>query len=266
MTTDKSIYALKSAQETLKNATATLGKIDARDEAQEKMEKESPESLIDKVRNMVITARRIDKVWEASKELYCKVSPYIGPVLKPVGWTAGKLRDAFVWSAFERDKNGIKHDEDGDPVFSPIRLAKVFAVAATLGLSGAVGVQTAYFEATHFNEMVYVTGKQEIDPGELYHFTGCTSLPCSSQEDNGKYFQIEKSLFSPTLIYPEQNVYANIPNQMAACNIQGYGIYFKELKPLFRWSEMYQHVYDVSCRPLSPTEVQQVMPSQPVAP
>lgn len=268
MTTEKpsSMDALKAAQETLRNAAHTLGKIDARGDAQEKVQKDSPEGLVQKVKNMVIAARRINKIWDASQDLYEKVSPYIGPVLKPAMWTASKLKDTFVWSAFERENGTLKRDEDGDPIFSPLRLAKVFAVAATMGVAGAVGVQDAYFNATHFNEMIYVTGKQEIQAGDLYHLTGCTSLPCSTQSDNGKYFQIEQSWYLPHLLYPEQDVYANIPNQLAACNIEGYGIYFKDLKRLFRWTEMYQHVYDVSCRPLSQDEVQKAMLPAPPLP
>ncbi len=262
MTTEKPpLDALQAARETMEKAQKTLGTIDARSEAVEKIEKESPDSLLDKVKNISLAARRINKVWDAAQDLYQRVNPVARLILKPIVWTGGKLIDGFKYAAFEREEGGwgIKRDGDGDPTFSAKRLGKVFALAAMVGFSGIAGMKSAYFHATQFSETVYVTGKQEIEPGDLYQFTGCTSLPCSTENDNGKYYHVEQSWFSPRLIYPEQDVYANIPEQLAACRIDGYGIYFKELRALFRWTELYQHVYDVSCRPLSPEEIQQAM-------
>ncbi len=227
---DKSMDAVRAAQETIKDAARAMGKIEARDNAKKTMEKDSPQTLVQKVKSLFIAARRINKIYDAANTFYENVEPYVGPVLRPVGMVAGGLKDAFVWAAFERDEKGMKSDAQGDPVFSPGRLARTFATAAALGLGTIAAAHSAYYYSTQFSETVYVTGKSTIQKGELYEFTGCDSLPCSTKTDNGKYYNIEQSFFSPRLIYPEQDVYANIPQQGGVCDVQGYGIYFKDLK------------------------------------
>jgi hypothetical protein len=116
-----------------------------------------------------------------------------------------------------------------------------------------------YFYATYFEETVYVTGKQEIETGELYQFGGCTSLPCSTEIDNGKFYLIESSLYFPVMYYPEENVFANIPQQNGACHVEGYGIYFRTLRWLYKSAQLYQHVVDVSCRPYTEDEIRRAV-------
>jgi hypothetical protein len=217
---------------------------------------EEAEKLTAKIKRYYQNARQASKIFNAAAQGVETALDYAMPVLKPVYKIAGWLGAAFKYAAFERDGKNFKRDADGDLIFSPGRLARSFALAACLGLSGVAGMHYAYYNATKFSETIYVTGKQEIRDGELYHVTGCTSLPCATQSDTGKYYQITKSYFAPRLIYPEEDVYANVPNQMAACHINGYGIYFKELKPVFKWAQWYQNIENVSCRPLSQEEVQ----------
>jgi hypothetical protein len=64
-------------------------------------------------------------------------------------------------------------------------------------------------------------GKQEIETGELYQFGGCTALPCSTATDNGKFYLIESSRYFPTLFCPEENVFANIPQQDGSSRHRG---------------------------------------------
>ena len=92
-----------------------------------------------------------------------------------------------------------------------------------------MALSAAYFYGTAFDETVYVTGKQEIVTGELYQFGGCTSLPCSTETDNGKFYLIETSLYFPVMYYPEENVFANIPQQDAACQCARLRVVFSHL-------------------------------------
>ncbi len=246
---------LKIAKEAIEASQKALGTIQARAEAEKRIEDESPKTLFQRAQDINMTARRFVKIYDAACDFYDKVSAYTGPLLKPVGWAARGLKNAFVYAAYERENGERKLDADGDPIFSPMRLAKSFVTAGMIGTTAAVGVQAGYFYGTQFSELVYVTGKEQIEHGELYQFTGCTSLPCSTDTDNGKYFQIERSLYLPSLFYPENDVFANIPTQNAACDVDGYGIYFKSLKWLFKRAEWYQNVYNVSCRPLTQDEV-----------
>lgn len=257
--------ALKRAQEALAASQSTLGNIDARDEATKRIAEEKPDSIVQQVKDIALTTRRIGKVMDAAMDFYGKVSAYTGPLLKPLGWAARGLRDAFYYASYERENGDWKLDAQGDAIFSPKRLAKSFALATMIGVAGMAGTQAAYFHGTQFSELVYVTGKEQIVPGELYQLTGCTSLPCSTASDNGKYYQIEQSMMFPRLIYPEEDVFANIPAQNAACEIDGYGIYFKSLKPVFKWAEWYQNVYNVSCRPLTEAEISASISSGAVA-
>ena len=131
----------------------------------------------------------------------------------------------------------------------------------TLTILLHVVLSAAYFYSTYFHEMVYVTGKQEIETGEKYQFGGCTSLPCSTETDNGKFYLIETSLYFPALFYPEEEVFANIPQQNGACNIEGYGIYFRTLRWVYKQAQLYQHVIKVSCRPYTEDEIRQAVES-----
>lgn len=263
MSKDHDDDILRKVEETLKGSEQTRTQSEKSDSIREELNKPS---LSERIFSITLAAKRINKVYEAAKSLYDAVSKVAGPLLKPAAWVGGKLKDAFMWSAFEHEKGQLKLDEDGDPIFSGKRLRNVFAGAAGAILALHMGLSGAYFYGTQFSETVYVTGKQEIVAGELYQFTGCTSLPCATDTDNGKYYHIEHSLIFPHLMYPEEDVYANIPQQNAACHVEGYGIYFKELKPLFRWAEWYQNVYSVSCRPYTNAEIQQSVDSGIIQP
>lgn len=195
-----------------------------------------------------------DGVISEIRKNFATASKYLGPVARIIGWTAGSLKDTFMWSSFERDNGDFKRDAEGDLTFSKNRLAKVTSGAAIACLAGYMAVSAAYFYGTQFEELVYTTGKQEIVTGEKYQFTGCTSLPCSTEEDNGKFYKIKTSLVFPTLIYPEEDVYANIPLQDAACYAKGYGIYFRTARFLIKSADWWQNVYSVECRPYTDAE------------
>lgn len=255
---DNTLDALEAAKETMRNASRTLGKIDAREQAQKQIEDESPEGLVQKVKDVAIAARRINKVWDAAQALYEKVSPWAGPVLRPVWRGAVGVKGAFVWAAYERENGELKRDADGDPIFSIGRLGRVFATAAMIGVSGVAGVQAAYFYGTHFSEYTFVTGKEMITPGEKYEFSGASSLPFSTQLDNGKYYQIEQSLYWPRLMYPEEDVFAMIP-QNGVCKVEGFGFYMKELKWLHKATESYQNVFNASCFPLTEKQTDSII-------
>lgn len=219
---------------------------------------EETESLSHRLKNSEF-AKKIASAFNTASEALKSAAEYAGPVGRAAISLGKGIKSVAEFAMFERENGVYKRDEDGDRIFSGKRLAASFAVAAALGLSATLGAQYNYYHSTQFNELVYTTGKQEINKGELYHITGCTSLPCSTVSDNGKYYQVEKSLYWPRQIYPEENVYANVPQQIAACDIHGYGIYFKQLKWAFKWAEWYQKIESVSCRPLSEMEIQKMM-------
>ncbi len=238
---------------TIREAQELLNRI----KAQEKVENDNPKNLIDSVKEMAITARRINKIADAAHDLWEKVAPVAKILVRPITWTFGHLKDMFTYAAFEHDAKGIKLDAQGDPIFAPMRLVRAFATATALSSMAMTGIGASYFYTTHFNETIVTTGKEMIESGQLYEFTGCTSLPCSTTTDNGKYFHIQDSFLYPTLLRPEEDVFAHIPKEMAVCDIQGYGIYFRELKWLFnKWTDWYQNVYNVTCRPLTQEEIQ----------
>ncbi len=133
--------------------------------------------------------------------------------------------------------------------FSVLRLLRNLALSALVLLALHILWRAAYYYGTSFEETVYVTGKQEIVTGELYQFGGCMTLPCSTESDNGKFYLVESSWYLPALWYPEEEVFANIPHQDAACTVRGYGVYFRSLRWLYKTFQLYQHVVDVSCRP-----------------
>ena len=182
------------------------------------------------------------------------VGAVLGPVLSFIGRLLGWGLAWFRWAAYRPARSTGEQ-----PRFSLRRLA----VCAALTLAGLFALHmllsAIYFYSTRFEETVYVTGKQEIETGELYQFGGCTSLPCSTQTDNGKFYLIESSLYFPSLFYPEENVFANIPQQDAACHVNGYGIYFRSLRWLYKSAQLYQHVIDVSCRPYTADEIRRAV-------
>ncbi|MCG7499187.1 hypothetical protein MHO82_20175 [Vibrio sp. Of7-15] len=165
------------------------------------------------------------------------------------------LKAAVIWLAFEPVPEG-SNKEDNELRFSSRRLGIRGGCVSGVVIAGYFAVIASYFYGTQFEELVYTTGKQEIEAGEQYQFTGCTSLPCSTQADNGKYYKIEASHFFPSLYYPEEDVFANIPQQDGACYAKGYGVYFRNLRSLFKYFQWYQKVYDVSCRPYTEEEKQ----------
>ena len=61
------------------------------------------------------------------------------------------------------------------------------------------------------------------------------------------------------MLYPEENVFANIPQQDAACQVEGYGIYFRTLRWLYKSLQLYQHVVSVSCRPYTEEEIRRAL-------
>jgi len=176
--------------------------------------------------------------------------PVIAVVATVLGWCVAWFR----WAAYRPAAA-----PNGQRQFSLRRLG----ISVVLTLAAVVAVHmllsALYYYTTRFDETVYVTGKQEIETGELYQFGGCTSLPCSTATDNGKFYLIESSLYFPALFYPEENVFANIPQQDAACHVNGYGIYFRSLRWLYKSAQLYQHVTDVSCRPYTEEEIRRAV-------
>ncbi len=179
---------------------------------------------------------------------------WLGPLGVLLAWLWKLWVKWFRWAAFQHQGGEFVRNAKGERVFSLKRLG--ITTAGTL--AGLIALHmllsAAYYYSTYFEETVYVTGKQEIETGELYQFGGCTSLPCSTQSDNGKFYLIESSFYFPKLFYPEENVFANIPQQDAACRVAGYGIYFRSLRWLYKSAQLYQHVTDVSCRPYTEQE------------
>lgn len=206
------------------------------------------------------TAERLvrDSAWiQRFVSLSNAAKKYLGPIGTILAWIINLLIKWFRWAGFEPSADDS--DDPGVAVFSSRRflLRSLLSVVALLMLH--VALSAAYYYATYFNETVYVTGKQEIETGELYQFGGCTSLPCSTETDNGKFYLIESSLYFPVMYYPEENVFANIPQQDSACKVGGYGIYFRTLRWLYKSAQLYQHVVDVSCRPYTVEEIRRAV-------
>ncbi len=250
--------ALKRAQEAIRNSQRPDREASIREDVRAEM-KETEPSFVKSIKDTIATGRRLSKAFDIAAKAVETIKDYSGPV----GWVAGKvfrgMYNTFKYAAFERENGDFKRDNDGDLVFSGKRLMRNFAMAAGITAATIVGGQYAYYTNTKFTEMVFVTGKQEIVDGELYHVTGCTSLPCSTALDNGKYYQIEKSLYFPRQIYPEENVYANVLQGTSACRVEGYGIYLKELKALHRYFNFYQKLESTSCVPLTEQQIQEAV-------
>ncbi len=190
-----------------------------------------------------------------------RIWKFIAFLIIPLVWFFRVLIRYFKWASFVRENGDFKRDDQGDLIFSGGRLIRSLLAMGFLLLLINVAWNAVYFYGTQFEELVYTTGKQEIVTGQLYQFTGCTSLPCSTDAGNGKFYQIEHSWYLPYLIYPEEEVYASIPQQDGACYAKGFGFYLKELKALHRSAQWYQKVYSVSCRPYTEQEKEQAIQS-----
>lgn len=202
---------------------------------------------------------RYHKFYNAFALLLRGLKHFINMVSGPLQWFGTKLGSAMKWSSFQRENGEFVLNGEGELIFAPRRLGITLAVVILMVLALHMSLSAAYFYPTRFEELVYTTGKQEITTGELYQFTGCTSLPCSTDAGNGKFYEIETSLYFPHLLYPEENVYANIPQQDAACNVKGYGVYFRRLAIIHKSMQWYQKVYSVSCRPYTEEEKQRAV-------
>lgn len=181
---------------------------------------------------------------------------YLGPLGSLLSWLLGLVGKWLHW-VFIQPADGEGNKRGGR--FSAVRTARNLAITTGVIVALHVTLKGIYYYSTYFEETVYVTGKQEIETGELYQFGGCTSLPCSTLSDNGKFYLIESSLYFPVMFYPEENVFANIPQQDAACRVEGYGIYFRALRWLYKSLQLYQHVVDVSCRPYTDLEIRKAV-------
>ena len=184
-----------------------------------------------------------------------KITGVLGPIGTVLGWLFGLLVRWLRWVTIEP----VDPDVPDSGGFSASRATRNMAISAAAVIGLHVILSAIYFYTTYFDETVYVTGKQEIVTGELYQFGGCTSLPCSTELDNGKFYLVESSLYFPVMFYPEEEVFANIPLQNAACNVEGYGIYFRTLRWVYKTFQLYQHVVDVSCRPYTEEETRRAV-------
>lgn len=194
-----------------------------------------------------------DSLWIQKIAAFFKTAgKYLGPLGALLAWLLRLIAKWFRWAA-------IRPSESGDPEFSWKRLFLNTTLSITAVLMLHVVFSAVYYYSTYFDEIVYVTGKQEIETGELYQFGGCTSLPCSTETDNGKFYLIASSLYFPVMFYPEENVFANIPQQDAACHVEGYGIYFRSLRWLYKSAQLYQHIVKVSCRPYTDEETRRAV-------
>lgn len=182
-----------------------------------------------------------------------------GPIYFVLAGLFSLIAKWFRWAAYKRHDGNVLLDERNRPSLSAKRFSICVLITVLCGVILHASLAALYMYSTKFTETVYVTGKQEIETGELYQFGGCTSLPCSTKNDNGKFYLIESSLYFPRLLYPEQEVYANIPQQDAACNVEGYGFYFRNLRWLYKSAQLYQHVMRVSCRPYTKKELERAV-------
>lgn len=206
------------------------------------------------------------KTYDMSVLILGKLAMAILPIWRLVRTLFGLVVNAFHWAAYEREDGKVTLQDNGKPIFSPKRFTLcALGVGASAWLLH-IALSAVYFYSTNFAELVYTTGKQEIEAGELYQFTGCTSLPCSTVLNNGKFYQIAESWYFPYLVYPEENVFANIPQQDAACLVKGYGLYFRRLKFIHRRAQWYQNVYSVACRPYTNEEKAKAVNSGQVRP
>jgi len=247
--------------------------------------------------DMVGSIESLKKIYRVLRSIFRTLKKYTGPLGKVVVWAVRKMGSVLKWSSFERDtdretdegkpnysvwgklyiavagrarakklqknifyKTQFKRDAEGDLLFSKNRLMKSFVGFIAALIIAHVSFSAIYFYSTQFTETIYTSGgKQELATGDLYIFTGCTSLPCSTKLGNGKFYQIVSSWYFPVLVYPEEDVYAVIPPQDGTCILKGYGVYLKNLKFLHHTFQWYQKVYEITCRPLTEEEKKQII-------
>lgn len=203
-------------------------------------------------------------------DMFAVILNKLSTVLLSIWWLVRKLFSfigkIFRWAAYEREDGKVKLQDNGQPIFSGRQFIIRFMGMLASAWLVHIALSAVYFYSTAFEELVYTTGKQEIETGELYQFTGCTSLPCSTALANGKFYQITESWYFPYLVYPEENVFANIPQQDAACFVKGYGLYFRRMKFIHRRLQWYQNIYSVACRPYTDEEKEKAVNSGQVRP
>lgn len=197
--------------------------------------------------------------FKKTKATFRTIKKWLGPFGTLLAWFGRLILKWFRWAAFKREGGKVARDGKGQRIFSFKRFGITTLISLAVLILIHMGLSAAYYYGTTFEETVYVTGKQEIETGELYQFGGCTSLPCSTDSDNGKFYLIESSFYFPRMFYPEENVFANIPQQDAACRVVGYGFYFRGLRWLYKSLQLYQHVVNVSCRPYTEVEIQRAV-------
>ena len=184
---------------------------------------------------------------------------FFGKITSVLSFIFSLISQWFNWAAYRRENGKIMVDANGSTIFSGKRFALTSLLTLLIFIAAHAALRATYYYSTQFSEIVYITGKQEIVTGEVYQFGGCTSLPCSTANDNGKFYLIESSLYFPRLVYPEQEVYANIPQQNAACEVSGYGFYFRNLRWIYKSAQLYQHVANVLCRPYTKDELERAV-------
>ena len=198
------------------------------------------------------------KILRAIRNAANRLGSILGPLGTFLGWVLRLFYKWLHWATIRPADPDAPDGPTGAKV-SPLRFLRSLVISAVALFGLHVLWCAIYYYSTYFEETVYVTGKQEIVTGELYQFGGCTSLPCSTESDNGKFYLVESSLYFPIMYYPEENVFANIPQLDAACNVEGYGIYFRTLRWVYKTLQLYQHVVDVSCRPYTEEEIRRAV-------
>lgn len=244
-----------SADELLERARKLQEKADR---VQDALEKEHPSKLGEAIHK--------NQRFKKTAATFRTIKKWLGPLGSLLAWFGRLILKWFRWAAFQRKDGEAVRDSKGQRIFSFKRFGITTLISLVILVVIHMTLSAAYYYGTAFEETVYVTGKQEIETGELYQFGGCTSLPCSTDSDNGKFYLIESSLYFPRMFYPEENVFANIPQQDAACRVEGYGIYFRRLRWLYKGFQLYQHVVNVSCRPYTEGEIQRAVDDGSIIP
>jgi hypothetical protein len=242
-----------------REALAELGKLDTVRELREEAKQQEAEeaSLFTGMKQKFAQARQASKIFNAAAKAVETTMEYARPVISVGKTLGGWLKSAFMFAAFERDGEGdFARDADGDMIFSPRRLGRNLVLGTMIGAGTIVGAQYGYYNATQFEQTIYTSGKDAIISGELYEVSGCTSLPCSTALDNTEFFRIQQSYYAPRLLYPENDVYAVIPKDQGVCQVEGYGLYIKELKWLHKAFEFYPNLTSATCRPYTQAEIE----------
>jgi hypothetical protein len=243
-----------------REAGEILNRIDAKEKvSKEYGDDEKPQSILDKVKGVVLMAQRFNKLWDGAQDLYERVKPVAQIIAAPPLWAFDNIKEIFTYNAFKHDGQGRPMlDAQGDMIFDPMRLTRAFTTAVILGNMAAIGAAGILFHTTNETVYSYVTNKQMKVPGELYEVTGAESLPASTELDNGMYYHVRDSIYYPAMWRPEEDVYALIPQGNAVCKWDTYGIYMKEMKWLHKQVEFYKSIYDTSCYPLSDVMIESI--------